>query len=471
MTISITMTSSGAQQTSPSTLRDQLVAEATALSPGLTANLPASLIEDMASTAAGAVAVIDSAYVDTINSITPYGANEFILIQQGQQTGVVRGGSSNTSVYVTFSGTPGYVIPQGFLVSDGAYQYATQLTVAIASTGSSDSVYCLATQQGSWAVPANTVIETVTSVPSSVTVTVTNPLAGTPGSSEQSIEEYRANVLQSFSAVSQGMPATVRTELKKVSGVQSRLVSMRQSGSNWIVLCGGGDPYSVAGAIYRSVSHLPSLTGSVLSVENVTNANPGVVQTDHNHNFTTGQIAYLHDIVGVSGINNTPLTVTVIDPYRFSIGVDTTSLGTYVSGGTVTPVLRNETVAINDYPDTYSITYVNPPQQSVAMAVVWNTSSKNYISSATVASLGQAAIVSYVNSLEVGLPINLYEVQRTFQDAVSSVLPSQLITQLTISVSINGYAVSPSSGTGVIIGDTESYFYTTAASIVITQGG
>ena len=63
------MDQSGAVATSPSTLRQQLVDIAVAANPGLTTNLPGTLIEDIVSTDVGALTIIDQARVDTINSV------------------------------------------------------------------------------------------------------------------------------------------------------------------------------------------------------------------------------------------------------------------------------------------------------------------------------------------------------------------------------------------------------------------
>ena len=58
-----------------------LVALVASENPDYTANLPGSLIEDIASTDVGALTGIDQARVDAINSVTPYGANAFVLAQ------------------------------------------------------------------------------------------------------------------------------------------------------------------------------------------------------------------------------------------------------------------------------------------------------------------------------------------------------------------------------------------------------
>ena len=49
-------------------------------------------------------------------------------------------------------------------------------------------------------------------------------------------------------------------------------------------------------------------------------------------------------------------------------------------------------------------------------------------------------------------------------------LPPAQLTTIDIAVSINGVGVAPEAGTGIIQGDLEGYFYTTAPQITITQG-
>ncbi len=470
------MTKAGRTNQTPDALNQQIIDAATALSPGLTANLPGSLIEDISSTETAAALVSDAAVTELINSITPYGANLFLLNQLGVlylgALNGVQGGTSTNSVNVVISGPPGFLIAAGFTVSDGTYQYVVQDGGIIGSGGQSTSLYCLATQSGSWAIPANSVTQIATSVPSGIVLTVTNPTTGTPGAQSETEEAYRARVLMAGIASAQGMATFLKTRLQTVSGVQARLVSVRQiTGGGWEVICGGGDPYQVAYQIYSALFDVSTLTGSVLSVENITKANPGVVTTDLNHGFATGQIINIAGVVGMTEVNNTPLTVTVLTEKTFSIG-NTSTFGAYVTGGVVTPNLRNQLVSINDYPDTYVIPYVIPPQQIVTLSLTWNTSSTNFISPAAVAQLGTPALVSYINSIPVGAPINVFELQNAFQEAIVSVVPTQLLTRMVFSVSINGIGVSPSPGTGIIAGDPESYFFTneSGTGITITQG-
>lgn len=260
----IIVTQSGAQPTPPKTLLANLITNVSAIVPGYTANLPAGLITDLASTATGAVALIDSAMVDTINSVTPYGANVPLLKQLGNIYGVTQGQGSNTSVNVTFMGLPGFVIPKGFIVSDGNYQYAVQNNTIVPNSGQTEPVYCLATNSGSWAVPSGSVTQIITSVPSSTPVTCTNVTAGLPGADEQNYASYRAQVMQAGMFAVQGTPDCLQVSLNKVYGVQENLISYRQATlGKWVIVVGGGDPYEVAYAIYKAVPDISILTNDV----------------------------------------------------------------------------------------------------------------------------------------------------------------------------------------------------------------
>lgn len=470
MALPIILTTAGVTPTDPATLRAQSVAIAETLSPGLTANLPALLIEDLASTAVGAETVLDAARADLINSVTPYGANAFILNQLGQIYGVQQGIGSNTSVYVVFTGPAGFVIPVGFQVGDGTYSYIVQDGGIIGTSGVTVPLYCLATVSGTWAVPANTVNALQTSVPSTIMITVTNPTDGVPGVGAQSLDDYQAQVIQAGSSMAQGMTTFLKTQLGKVVGVQSRLVSIRQVSGGWEVICGGGDPYQVAYAIFTALFDLPTLKSSTINITAITNANPGVATTDLNHGYATGQVFQINGATGITGINGVNLTATVLTEKTFSIGINTTSSGSYTGGGILTPNLRNVSVSINDYPDTYTIPFVNPPLQTVTISMLWNTISTNLISPVSIAQAANPAIVNYINSIVVGQPINVFELQEVFVQSVSSLIPATQISRMVFTVNINGVTTAPTTGTGLIYGDPESYFFAQTTGITIAQG-
>src|SRR5690349_6601545 len=87
----VIVTAAGMQPQDPQAIRDQILAAAVANSPGLTGNLPGILIEDILSTDVPAVALCDQARVELVNSLTPFGANEALLIMLGSIYGVPYG--------------------------------------------------------------------------------------------------------------------------------------------------------------------------------------------------------------------------------------------------------------------------------------------------------------------------------------------------------------------------------------------
>lgn len=392
------ITPEGAVPTSLNTLNAELVAGATARAPGLTTTLPGSLIEDLSSTATGALAVQDQSAVDLINSISPLSANQFILVQLGQVYGVPQGIGSNTSVFTVFSGTPGFVINSGFIVTDGTHQYVTQDPAIISGGGMSLATFCLAVDAGTWAIPAATVTVLVSSVPAVISLSVSNPATGIPGSGAQTLPEYQAQVIQAGQAVATGVATLVKTALQLVPGVQARLIAFRQTGGGWQVIVGGGDPYQVANAIFQSMFNILDLQSAA---------------TD----------------------------------------------------GTT------EVIAINDFPDTYEITFVVPAQQTVTIEVTWNTvATANFVSQAVIISLVQPAMVAYINSIFVGQPISELILQDTFIQAVSGSIPEGALSKLQFIVTIDGDVVAPPMGGVLISGDPESFFFAQTSGISVVQG-
>ncbi len=294
---------SGPQPTPPATLQQALITNVAAVAPDYTANLPGVLIDDIVSTDVGALVTMDQARVDAVNSVSPLAANAYLLGLLGQQFGIAQGAAQNTSVYVVFSGLAGAVIPQGTIAKDGTYQYATQSATVIASTGSSASVLAVATQSGSWAVAAGTVTTVVTSFPASYNLTVTNPATGTPGSAAQTTESFRAVVFQNFNRVAQGVPGYIVANLRNLPGVNPALVAVQPVSGGWKVICAGGDPTSMAGAIYLSVLDLSTILGSSDASLNTT-----VTITDGTNTFDVTFVTPVQNVATISITWNTNLT-------------------------------------------------------------------------------------------------------------------------------------------------------------------
>ncbi len=468
----IVMSPAGAVPQAPNDMRLALVTIVTALTAaGYTADLPGSLIEDILSTDIYALLTCDSALVDLVNSITPLSANEWLMIQQGNLVGLTQAAATNTGVYVVFSGPPGYVVNQGFTVSDGQYPYIAQEGAIVGTSGMTTPIYCVSPVAGSWAVPANTVTMLSTSVPSPVVLTCTNPSTGVPGGTAQSASSFRAALADAWLAPCIGTARQVKTALAQVTGVQPRLRAyIPQAGGGTKIIVGGGDPYAVAYAIWSAIADPSLLIGSVMGVTGITNANPAVVTTTLNHGYVTGQSATMSKATGLTALNGTAYPVTVLSQTTFSVAVNTTSSGTYTGNGVMSPNARNVVPIIDDFPDSYAIPFVVPPQQTVAIAVTWNTSSPNFVNPVSVAQLAVPAIVAYVNAIVVGQPILVYDLETTFRKALKDILSPSLITRMIFAVSINGVGVAAQAGTGIIAGDPESFFYTTAAMITVAQG-
>lgn len=391
----LVMSASGPQPTSPDTLRSTLIANVAASNPGYTV-LGAGLIEDLSSTAVGAIALIDQARVDAVNSVTPYGANASVLNQLGLMFGLPQGLPTNANAYVQFTGTPGFVIPPGFLVSDGSYQYSVVDGGVINSQGTT-LLYVVCTVYAQFAIPAGAITEVITSVNSAISLTCTNPQAGVPASNAESIDSYRSRIMSAFSVTSTGTPAALTTALNAIPGVNSRLVSIVQTANGWEIICGGGDPYQVAYAI----------------------------------------LSVLPDIANLTGAQNTGTTIQA-------------------------NIFQN--------PNVYSINYVNPTQANVSLAVLWNTIQPNFTTGAGVNQLATTALVNYINSIPVGAPINLLEMTNVFQTAVQSILSPINLTTLEFTVEINGETVNPTAGSSAIISASETYYYASASSVIVTQG-
>lgn len=259
--VPLTFDSAGPLATAPATLRSLIQQAVAAVQPGYTADLPGTLIEDLLSTEMGAVVTIDQARAEAIANATPYQAAPYVLQQLGAQFGVSQGTAQNTSVLVVFSGPAGFVLPAGTQVSDGTYTYVLQAPGAIiAGNGSSPPSECVATVNGTFAPAAGAVTTLLTTFPQ--TITCTNQAAGTPGTAAQTSESYRGQLLGEYQASAQALPNYLQQQLNAVPGVSPRLVSILQVSTGWEVLCGGGDQYAVALAIFKSVGDLSTLNGA-----------------------------------------------------------------------------------------------------------------------------------------------------------------------------------------------------------------
>lgn len=469
---------SGAQPTDPATIRALLVALVSATNPGFTADLPGSLIEDITSTDTLAAILSDQARVELINSLTPFGANEFLLNQLGQQFGIMLGEPTNTSVNVVITITAnavaqqGFNIPPGFAVSDGQQIYVVLSPGGVTGAlGTTQPLTAVSVNPGSFPVPANTVNIVNTTVPLPFVATCNNPVDGTPGQlTPESWSSYRTRVLTAQQAPSTAMISKIRTELWAVPGVLQRSVSIQTPSTGGVlVLASGGDEYQMAFAAWRSCGDPTNLVPSVNVATGITNAVNGVVTTFLKHGLTTGTVTTLADS-NPSNFNGT-YTITVVDDYTFDLNHDTSGFPTYVSdSAVVTPNPRNVITTIQDPPDQYQIPIANPLQQTVTGSITWNTDLPNFSQVGAVNQAIAPAVVGYVNSLATGQFINGFEIIEAIQQATINILPNQNLTRIVISISIDGAGVSPTAGTQIYPSDSQSILVAADNAFVIAQG-
>jgi len=397
--VALNIGADGATPQTTTDLRSNVDAKISAVLPDYTSTLPKSLVENILTTGTYMMAQCDQSYIDLINSISSTNSNNVILNQIAQQAGIKAiSAPTRTSVYVVFTSTVGLEIPKGFLVSDGIYQYEVQDGGVIGSGGESLPLYCLATQDGAWAIAAGAVNSTITAAPTGFTIAVTNPNTGTPSGETETEPQFRWRVIRSMTVGGQGMATRLKEMLYQIDGVQQRLVSVRQqAGGLWSVICGGGDPVQVANGIFSALFDIANLTGSVTAIRNVTQA-------------------------------------------------------------------------IYDFPDTYVLTWINPPMQTVAITVTWNSSSPYLVSDSAVALLAAPALTDYINNIGVGQPINDLVMANVFKDSIKGIIDPDLITRLVFQVSINGVGVVVDVGTHIYSSDPESYFYSVSGSMTINKG-
>jgi hypothetical protein len=72
----------------------------------------------------------------------------------------------------------------------------------------------------------------------------------------------------------------------------------------------------------------------ILHIAGVTKANPGVVTTRQPHELVTGEQVTIYGVGGMTELNGNTYTVTVLSDTTFSLGVNTSSYGTYLARGT-----------------------------------------------------------------------------------------------------------------------------------------
>jgi hypothetical protein len=130
---------------------------------------------------------------------------------------------------------------------------------------------------------------------------------------------------------------------------------------------------------------------------------------------------------------------------------------------------RNQIIAIVDDPDTYYILFVVPVQQIVEIICDWSTIAPNFTANIVVQTAIAEAFSNYINSIPVGMPINVFSLQQLFLESIAAIIPPTMISAIAITVKIDGATVAPSAGTGLVYGDLEGYVVTDTNKITVNR--
>lgn len=467
--MTVSFNKSGPVPLTASEIRARIVRRATALSPGLTDDLPGSLIEDIVSTAVGGGLVCDSARIEAINAVGASTANEFVLTGLAAQYGIPpRADEGLTSVEVYFTGPPGFSVQRGFIVSGGGHQYAITASVICGEDGETEQVTALATSSGVWAVVPNTVTGLVTSVPKDIDLKVNNRAYGIPAAEAETRYDFRDRVWEAGMSSIEGIPKTVRTALSKVNNVNPRLVSMPQVDGKFVIMCGGGDYYEMAGAVFNSIGDFTRLVLTTLQIDSLSTGETTTVKTNMAHGFSTGSKVQLNDVFGWDDINGKTYTATVLNPNMFTIDADSSGLS-WTGTGYVTPNVRNHLITVSDWPDEYKIPLVVPMEQDVKVNFQWRTDGTSYLNNETILSLIDFPVRDYINNIYAGNVINLNTLKEIFLDSTSGSINRDRFTYLRVTVTVDGSITEPDTDTDVVSGDRFSYFFADTGSVSVRE--
>lgn len=464
--LAFVVTTAGAQPVDPTAIRASIETDVAAASPGYTADLPGSLIEDILSTGIAQIAVAGQAAVDAVNSLSVATAQPYILAVLGAQFGLPINQTTNGSADVVFSGTIGYVIPAGFVVGDASgNQYATVASSVVGASGESLPVSVIETSANQNQIPAGSITKIISALPSGITLTVINPLGGAPSTTQETVAQYRARLMNAFQSVVGGAPQTIRNALDAIPGITSNAVNVVAENGGWQIVVFGGDDYAIANAILSSIGDIQLLQGSGLAIIALSAASSMVITTNYPSNIAVG--ATLTITGATPSAYNVTTTVTAVSGTSITTGTNSAAFGAYTSGATFSPNPRNVSVTLTDAPDNYTILFVRATPHAVAVTVTYQTLLAAFTQQAQVSAIAQTALQSYITGLDVGQGISLIAMSNIMEAAIADVLPVAEISAIDYAITIDGVSVTPDAGTQIIQYDPEGIF--SSASVTVAQ--
>lgn len=230
-------------------------------------NLPSSIQNNLIDESAILVNEFEDMIVNLMNGISPAYANDFIIEQLGSAFGTKRKDKSLQNVMLEFEGLAGVIIPAGTQVgsADGQYTFSTIKQGIIKADGKA-IINAEAEDYYDKIIDANTLNVMITDILN--VNSCNNPNSSSEPILEENFSDYRARVQNRMQANRNGTAATLNDNLLNVKGVSSRLITYRLDSklidgarlNTLEVVCGGGDDYEVAEAIFNSLLLTESLT-------------------------------------------------------------------------------------------------------------------------------------------------------------------------------------------------------------------
>jgi Baseplate J-like protein len=346
---SITLGATGAVVSSIEEIYSGVLQNANDTAPTIATDMPAELVAAIVQTSAYAIKQCADMAGLVINSVTPYGVNDFMLLAQGAQYGFEINEFSRTSVYVVFSGVAGSVIPKGTVISDGTHQYQT-VDQDILSGGGAATIYAQATVDGAWAVPVASVVNVITSFPVGYGITCTNTAAGYPSNGGETIPEYRGRILAAFKINAVATIPYLKALLYAL-GIPKRLVSVAANLQN-IYIGGTFDNYQAANAIFNSGINYASLLGTTtVTITDYPNSYP-IKFTIAASVLPSLQITWKTDLAGISAPAVAAVVKTAMADHMNSLPI-----GEGLNGVTMTNIFLTAVANIMDKQHVTSLAF------------------------------------------------------------------------------------------------------------------
>lgn len=258
------LTSAGIEKSSLQDIRDNLIEKCADLK-GFS-QLPSSIQMNLIDESVVMMNEIQDMIVNTMNSISPTYANDYIFNELGSAYGLERKKQSKSTVTLTFGGKAGVIIPEGTQATteDGSMIFTTTNQTVIRTNGEGEAS-AEGMEDYTDDIPAGSVSVLVSNILN--VDTVTNKTDGSSSTPAETIKEYRERVQNAMLSNRVGTIAYMLNQICSIEGVIKRLTAVRMADgmkgdykiSNIEAVVGGGEDYQVAEAIFNSTLY-PDMT-------------------------------------------------------------------------------------------------------------------------------------------------------------------------------------------------------------------